>query len=150
MRSWSWNRVRLFKTDGNQMWSRWKHSRQPQHNCLDVTASGNWFQQPINCLLTSKHKNQTDRAPTFLIPPIKLTLCEVIEEDWPVRWHTSHFSTMQHKQMCHYAHLWLSCEPRKLDMVSSKFWRRSRTFCTVRFLWDSGSDGQPGGGKKKL
>lgn len=47
-------------------------------------------------------------------------------------------------------HLWLSCEPRRLDMVSSKFWRRSRTFCTVRFLWDSGSAVQPGGGKKKV
>lgn len=46
-------------------------------------------------------------------------------------------------------HLWLSCEPRRLDMVSSKFWRRSRTFCTVRFLWDSGSAVQPGGGEKK-
>lgn len=39
-------------------------------------------------------------------------------------------------------HLWLSWEPRRLDIVSSKFWRRSRTFCTVRFLWDSGSEGQ--------
>lgn len=52
------------------------------------------------------------------------------------------------KKLTTCTHLWLSCEPRRLDMVSSKFWRRSRTFCTVRFLWDSGSAGQPCGNKK--
>lgn len=41
------------------------------------------------------------------------------------------------KRTKHY--LWVSCDPRRLDMVSSKFCRRSRTFCTVLFLWDSGS-----------
>lgn len=37
------------------------------------------------------------------------------------------------------ADLWLSCTPLRLVMVSSRFCRRSRTFCTVLFLWDSGS-----------
>lgn len=39
------------------------------------------------------------------------------------------------------ADLWLSCTPLRLVMVSSRFCRRSRTFCTVLFLWDSGSAG---------
>lgn len=55
-----------------------------------------------------------------------------------------HCKTIQNSKIrtkCTY--LWLSCEPRRLDIVSSKFWRRSRTFCTVRFLWDSGSVVQP-------
>lgn len=39
------------------------------------------------------------------------------------------------------ADLWLSCTPLRLVMVSSRFCRRSRTFCTVLFLWDSGSVG---------
>lgn len=40
------------------------------------------------------------------------------------------------------SHLWVTWEPRKLDMVSSRFCRRSSTFCTVLFLWDSGSVGK--------
>lgn len=35
--------------------------------------------------------------------------------------------------------LWFSWTPLRLVMVSSRFCRRSRTFCTVLFLWDSGS-----------
>lgn len=41
--------------------------------------------------------------------------------------------------------LWVSWDPRRLDMVSSRFCRRSRTFWTVRFLWDSGSAGERDG-----
>lgn len=76
MRSWSWNRVGLFKKDGNQMWTRWQHSRQPQHNSLDATALGHWS----NSLSTvCSHESllmlkQTDLAPTFLISPIAMTL----------------------------------------------------------------------------
>lgn len=39
----------------------------------------------------------------------------------------------------HPTYLCVTWEPRKLDMVSSRFCRRSSTFCTVLFLWDSGS-----------
>lgn len=40
-------------------------------------------------------------------------------------------------------HLWLSCVPRKLDMVSSRFCLRSAMFFTVRIRLVSGSS--PGG-----
>lgn len=49
MRSWSWNREGLFKKDGNQMWTRWQLSKQPQHNCLDASA----FVHPSNKLSTA-------------------------------------------------------------------------------------------------
>lgn len=50
------------------------------------------------------------------------------------------------KRTEHY--LWVSVDPRRLHMVSSKFCRRSRTFCTVLFLWDSGSVEQQHAEKK--
>lgn len=113
-----------------------------RRNCF-----GALIQQPIKCLLTKCSHVEPDGSGSDRPHSTNLTdnlgscrrgfTCQL----------TSHFQ--QCNTICYHTHLWLSCEPRRLDMVSSKFWRRSRTFCTVRFLWDSGSAGQPGG-KKRL
>lgn len=81
----------------------------------------------------------------------KLILFSVIKNDVvtsPAQWAFSRhlcyyqlFSVHERRNNPDTADLWLSCTPLRLVMVSSRFCRRSRTFCTVLFLWDSGSAG---------